>query len=205
MLSVIVITKNEAHQIETCLSSVAWADEIIVVDSGSHDQTVALARQYTDKVYQADWNGFGPQKQLALSYATGDWVLNIDADEIISPKLASEIQAVLQNPKNCTAWRIPITMRFYDKILKRSLRTNRHIRLFKRSIAHYSNDLVHEKIILPNDIKINKLNNAIIHNSYQDLTEALDKLNNYSSLTAVKKLASGEGPQTFGDTGEVFR
>ena len=83
-LSVVVITKNEAHNIEACLQSVDWADEIIVLDSGSDDDTVALARHYTDKVFVTDWPGFGLQKQRALEKTQGDWGLSIDAEEEVS-------------------------------------------------------------------------------------------------------------------------
>ena len=95
MLSVILITRNEAHNIRDCLESVAWADEIIVLDSGSEDDTVALCRRYTQRVYQTDWPGFGPQKNRALGLAEGDWVLSIDADERVSQPLRLEIEQAI--------------------------------------------------------------------------------------------------------------
>ena len=91
MLSVILITKNEEKKIKQCLDSVRFADEIIVLDSGSQDRTVEICRQYTPHVFVTDWPGFGPQKQRALDKATGDWVLSIDADEVVSDKLREEI------------------------------------------------------------------------------------------------------------------
>ncbi|MGH8513150.1 MAG: glycosyltransferase family 2 protein, partial [Gammaproteobacteria bacterium] len=92
-LSVIIITKNESTDIRACLDSVRWADEIVVVDGGSRDDTVAICREYTDKVYICeDWSGFGPQKNRALSYATGEWVLSVDADERVTPALRKEIE-----------------------------------------------------------------------------------------------------------------
>ena len=96
MLSVILITKNEADNIVDCLASVAWADEIIVFDSGSEDETVSICREYTDKVYETDWPGFGIQKQRALNKAKGDWVLSIDADEIVTAELRVEIVKAIQ-------------------------------------------------------------------------------------------------------------
>ena len=87
-LSVILITKNEAELVGQCLASVQWADEIVVLDSGSTDATVEICRRYTDKVLVTDWPGFGPQKNRALELATGDWVLSIDADEELTPELA---------------------------------------------------------------------------------------------------------------------
>ncbi|NCW40161.1 MAG: glycosyltransferase family 2 protein, partial [Betaproteobacteria bacterium] len=91
-LSVILITKNEAELVGQCLESVKWADEIIVVDSGSTDATVEICKRYTDRVMVTDWPGFGPQKNRALAMATGDWVLSIDADEEVTPGLAQEIR-----------------------------------------------------------------------------------------------------------------
>ncbi len=96
MLSIIVITKNEAQHIARCLNSVAWADEIIVLDSGSNDDTVAICKQFTEHVIVTDWPGFGPQKQRALIQASHDWILSIDADEEVSPALKLEIQLAMQ-------------------------------------------------------------------------------------------------------------
>lgn len=187
MISVVLITKNEADNIDTCLQSVLWADEIIMVDSGSTDDTVNKAKKYGIKIYEASWQGFGLQKQLALSYATQDWVLNIDADEVVSSQLASEIKCKLVKYPDVDAWQIPIKMSFYGKTLKYALKTNRHIRLFRRSHASYSSDPVHEKIILPKNCKIARMKRHIIHESYKDLSEALYKMNYYSSLTAMNK------------------
>src|ERR1700733_16128399 len=97
LLSVIVITKNEGRNIQDCLESVKWADEIVVLDSGSTDKTVAIAKKYTSKVYSTDWQGYGVQKQRALAQATGDWVLNIDADESVNPSLKQAISAAMLN------------------------------------------------------------------------------------------------------------
>jgi len=183
MLSVIIITKNEEINIRRCLESVQWADEIIIVDSGSTDNTLAIAREFTDKIYEADWLGYGVQKQRALSYATGDWVLNIDADEAVDANLRNEIiKAMLAEGPN--AYRVPSCMNFYGKPLRYSGSPKRHIRLFKREGARYSDDIVHEKIMLPDGCKIGQLNSAIMHHSYRDLSHALDKINRYSSYSA---------------------
>lgn len=98
-LSVIIIAQNEAHAIRACLESVAWADEIIVVDSGSRDATVDICRALGAKVYTHDWPGFGPQKNRALGYANGEWVLSIDADERVTPELRAAIQNLLQQKR----------------------------------------------------------------------------------------------------------
>ena len=99
-ISVVMIVRNEAAVIRRALDSVAWADEIVVLDSGSTDDTVAICRQYTDHVFETDWPGFGPQKNRALSHARGDWVLSLDADEWLSDELAAQIRALLAQPDN---------------------------------------------------------------------------------------------------------
>ena len=183
MLSVIIITKNEEINIRRCLDSVKWADEIIVVDSGSRDKTVAIALEYTDKVYENNWQGFGIQKQRALSHATGDWVLNLDADEAIDDALKNEIIKVMSKDTP-TAYRIPIRMYFYGKPMRYSASPKRHVRLFKREGARYSDDIVHEKILLPGGSSVGEIKIPIMHFSYRDITHALYKINLYSSLSA---------------------
>ena len=191
MLSVVIITKNEADNIEQCLQSVQWADEIILVDSGSTDATLCKAQRYTSLIYHADdWHGYGIQKQRALSYATCDWVLNIDADEIVTPELTHAILDIMQNTQ-VDACRIPIRMQFYNQKLRYSLSPTRHIRLFKRSGAAYSQDPVHEKIQLPASARVISLTAEIQHNSYIDVSHALEKINRYSSATALLRQQAG--------------
>ena len=112
-LSVIIICENEAQDIEACLQSVAWADEIIVFDSGSHDETVAICKRYTPHVFCTDWPGFGPQKNRALEKASGDWVLSLDADEQVTPALRDEIQRLFKK-QDGLQW---ISTSFSNKLL----------------------------------------------------------------------------------------
>lgn len=189
MLTVIIITKNEEANIGQCLQSVSFADEIIVFDSGSTDNTVAIAKQYTDKVFMSDWQGYGIQKQRALSEASGNWILNLDADESVSNELQLEIKAVIASDA-ADAYRIPIQMFFYNKPLKYSSSPKRHIRLFKKLNANYSSDIVHEKIILPSAAKISKIKHAIMHHSFRDVSHALYKINKYSSYSAKIRIDS---------------
>lgn len=183
MLTVIIIVKNEERNIRLCLESVRWADEVIVLDSGSTDNTVAIAREFTENVFVTDWQGYGIQKQRALSHASGDWVLNLDADETVDARLQNEIVRVMALP-TIDAYRIPIQMYFYGKALRFSSSPKRHIRLFKRAGACFSNDIVHEKIILPKDAQIGRLTTPIMHHSFQDVSHALSKINRYSSYSA---------------------
>lgn len=130
MLSVMVIAKNEAKNIERCLRSVTFADEVVVLDSGSEDDTVAIAKRYTDNVFETDWPGYGLQKQRALEKCQGDWVLNLDADESVSDALREQIKSSIQQDE-ADAFRIPIIMHFYGKPLPHCSSPTRHARLFK--------------------------------------------------------------------------
>lgn len=183
-LSVIVIVKNEAANLARCLDSVKWADEIIVLDSGSTDNSVEIAKTFTDKVYETDWPGYGIQKERALSRATGTWVLNLDADESVTEPLQKAIRAAIQQD-HADAYRIPILLNFYGKQLYYSCSPKGHIRLFKRAGAHYSENIVHESILLPPQVRVGKLKAPIHHHSYQDVTHALHKMNIYASYSAV--------------------
>lgn len=207
-ISVVIITKNEERNIKDCLESVRWADEIILLDSGSNDNTVAIAREYTDKVFITDWQGYGVQKQRALMYASSDWVLNLDADESIDSNLKHTILNAMET-NNADAYRIPICMCFYGKILYHSSSPKRHVRLFKREGAQYSKDVVHEKIILPKSSKIKKLRIPIMHHCYRDISHVLYKINHYSSCSAnvrnAEKKYAGLCKTLMGSTWMFFR
>lgn len=206
MLTVIIIAKNEEANIGRCLQSVRFADEIIVLDSGSTDNTIAVAREYTDLVFSTDWQGYGVQKQRALLKANGDWILNLDADESLSDDLQEEIQELLSQPP-ADAFRVPIQMNFYNQVLKHSGSPQRHIRLFKRANARYSDDIVHEKILLPEDSCVGQINSPIMHHSFTDISHALYKINKYSSYSAKIRIESNKTPSlvlTLISTGWMF-
>lgn len=196
MLSVIIIAKNEELNIRRCLESIKWVDEIIVLDSGSVDKTVDIAKEYTAKVYRTDWQGYGIQKQRALAHATGDWVLNLDADEAVDDKLKQDILEAIQS-NSADGYRIPIQMSFYNKPLRYSSRPTRHIRLFKRDIAKYSDDIVHEKIVLAAGSRVEQLYSPISHNSFRDLNHALYKMNRYSSYSAKIRISEKKSTNIF--------
>ncbi|STX28367.1 lipopolysaccharide biosynthesis glycosyltransferase [Legionella beliardensis] len=194
MLSVIIISKNEEANIKRCLESVSFADEIVVLDSGSTDKTIEIAQKYTENVYTSeDWYGYGVQKQRALNLATGDWVLNLDADESVSEHLRTAIEEAMESDE-ADAYRIPICMNFYGKPLRYSSSPTRHIRLFKREGARYSDDIVHEKIILPAEARISKLTLPIMHHSFRDVSHALYKINRYTSYSAKIRSQKGDPP-----------
>lgn len=196
MLSVVIIAKNEDGNIARCLESVQWAEEIIVLDSGSSDNTVAIAKKYTDKVFETDWQGYGTQKQRALGHASCEWVLNLDADEVVDDCLKQAIVSAIASDA-ADAYRIPIRMCFYGKPLRFSSSPKRHIRLFKRDGACYSNDIVHEKIILPVGARISKLDRPIMHHSFLDVSHALYKINRYSSYSAKIRIKENRNASLF--------
>jgi len=182
MLSVIIITKNEASHIGRCLESVSWADEIIVLDSGSQDDTVSICRQYTDKVYETDWPGFGVQKQRALDKATGDWVLSIDADEVVTPELRMEIEQAFQQ-EQFQGYEIPRLSSYCGRQIRHSGWWPDYVlRLFRRQSGRFSDSLVHEKISVEG--AISRLATPLLHDAFVNLDEVLHKVNGYSSLGA---------------------
>lgn len=189
LLSVIIITKDEAHNIEDCLKSVEWADEIVVFDSGSIDNTVDICKRYTDKVFVTDWPGYGVQKQRALEKATGEWVLSIDADERVTPKLKEEILS--QIPKTLyDAFDITFSSEYCKKVIHfGDWWHDTQAVLFRREKAHFVSLLVHERIEIQG--KIGKLTGKIHHLAYPNLDLVLKKMNDYSSLSAKQKHAEG--------------
>jgi glycosyltransferase involved in cell wall biosynthesis len=192
-LSVAVITRNEQANIEACLESVAFADEVIVVDSGSTDATAELARGMGAKVSVVqDWPGFGLQKNRALALATGDWVLSIDADERVPVELAREIQAVISS-STCNAFEIPRLTQFCGQWIHHCGWTPDHVlRLFRRGKARFSDDLVHERVLLDAGVKFARLREPLLHFSYPTPSHYWRKLEQYSQAWAEQRFAKGQ-------------
>lgn len=182
MLSVIIITKNEAEHISRCLASVSWADEIIVLDSGSNDNTVELCKAYTDKVFMTDWPGFGIQKQRALDKASHDWVLSLDADEQVTPDLRAEIESAMQNHQ-FEGFEIPRLSSYCGKQIRHGGWWPDYVlRLFRRENGQFTESVVHERIVVKGEI--GKLTSPLIHEAFVNLDEVLHKVNCYSALGA---------------------
>ena len=189
-VSVTVITRDEEHVIADCLESVRWADEIVVLDCGSTDRTVEICRSFTDSVYETDWPGFGIQKNRALSHATRDWVLSLDADEWVSPALAEEIQSRLPDT-GANGLVIPFESSYLGRFMRHGdWRNERHLRLFRRTSGRFSDDPVHERLIV--DGEIGRLENPILHYSFATVEEVQDKVNRYSTAGAARRFASGQ-------------
>lgn len=193
-LSVIVITKNEANNITDCLLSVkAIGDETIVFDSGSTDGTQEICINLGAKVYETDWPGFGIQKNRALGQATGEWVLSIDADERLTPELATEIQTIIREHASSAVYTMPRLSSYCGQFMRHGgWYPDRVARLFRRGCAAFSNDIVHES--LRTESAIGKLHNPLLHISYRSFDEVLDKINFYSSAGAEKLAKSGRKP-----------
>lgn len=191
-LSVIIITKNEAENITLCLESVKFADEIIVLDSGSTDETRSLALKYTPCVFDVDWPGYGIQKNRALQKAKYDWVLSIDADEIVTPELQREIiEIVKQNNFDNDAFLIPRKSKYCDQFVYHGDWKNDHcIRLFRRLRARFTELPVHEGLEVSG--KVGNLRGTLLHNSFSNLEEVLYKINTYSTLSAQHKFNQGK-------------
>ena len=187
-LSVTIITKDEEDRIEACLKSVAgWADEIILLDSGSSDKTVSIARQYTDLVYETDWPGYGKQKQRALEKATCEWVLSIDADERVTPELRSDIDEVLSHDTpEFSGYKTPWAVILFNHRMDFGRSARAPLRLFKRTEAHFSDSKIHERIILSNPKSIGKLNGRLLHYTHRDFGHGLIKSSNYAWLSSQK-------------------
>jgi glycosyltransferase involved in cell wall biosynthesis len=193
-ISAILITKNEEKNIAECLDSLHWVDEIIVVDSGSTDNTVAICKQYTKHVFiEADWQGFGKQKNRALTKATMEWVLSIDADERVSGALKTEIQQAIENSTAIATYSMPRLSYYCGKEIKHSgWWPDYVVRLFKKGSAVFSDHAVHEHII--SNGKVRKLNSPLIHYSYPSLDEVLYKMNHYSSAWAESNRHKSSSP-----------
>lgn len=182
-LSVIIITKNEAANIRACLESVAWAEEIIVVDSGSSDATAEICKEFGAQVHVHDWPGFGVQKNRALGYATKDWVLSLDADERVTPELRAEIESVLQNPR-ADGYEIPRLSSFCGRFMRHSgWHPDYVLRLFRRGKGSFSDVLVHESVQLQGSVA--RFQQPLLHYSYRDFGDVLSKLNSYSSAASI--------------------
>ena len=191
MISAIIITLNEQANIRDCLDTLGWVDEIVVVDSGSTDDTVEICIEYGCKVSSSEWSGFGPQKNKALERATHPWVLSIDADERVSDSLREEILQAVQQPEAPSAFLIPRKSSYCGKFMEHSGWAPDYIlRLFKRDQGKFSADLVHERVLI--DGEPGRLEHPIFHYPMETFEQVINKMNLYSSLAAQEKFDQGE-------------
>ena len=192
-LSVVMIAKNEAELLTECLQSVAWADEIIVLDSGSSDGSVALAESLGAKVFtHTDWQGFGKQRQKAQSYATQDYVLMIDADERVTPELRHSIEQVLANADDNVVYSLGRRNLFLGRFMRHSgWYPDRVNRLYANQRYRYNDDLVHESLNT-NGAKVVPLSGDLLHLTCRDFFAFQRKQLHYAEQWAIQRHQAGK-------------
>ncbi len=201
-VSVIVITKNEERNIRECLTTVGWAKELVVVDAGSEDQTVAIAKEFTPHVHVRPWDGYGAAKNFALACCTSEWILWLDADERVTPDLQTEIATALNSvPEDVAGFTVPRLANFLGTWIRHcGWYPGRVTRLFRRSAGRFSEERVHERLLLSG--KTLALRSDLLHYTDRDLAHYFDKYNRYTSLAAEELQERGV---RFGATATVLR
>jgi glycosyltransferase involved in cell wall biosynthesis len=194
--SVVVITLDEEASIRRCLESVAWADEIVVVDAESRDKTVQIAREFTDRVISRPWVGFAAQKNFALEQSTGEWILSLDADEEVAPELPEEIAATIAAPDACDGYAVRRRNLFLGQWVRHGgLYPDWQVRLFRRGRGRFVDRAVHESVRV--DGRLGRLRGHLVHRSYADVTDFFERANRYSSLAADEAVTAGRRVRTW--------
>lgn len=194
-LSVVLITLNEAANLPRTLESVRWAKEIVILDSGSTDETLEIAGQFGARVFQESWKGFGPQKNSAIAHATGEWILSLDADEEVTPALAAEIQALLAGNPPFRAYRIPRLNHFLGRPLRHGgYWPDPKLRLFRRGAARFEDRPVHES--MQSTCPVATLKNPLLHHCYAALDDYIEHMNRYSAAGAQMLVSAGRAPRS---------
>lgn len=189
-VSAVLVTLNAASQLESCLRSLAFADEVLVVDCGSDDATLVIAQQHGARVVHQAWLGYGAQKRFAVAQATHDWVLCVDADERVSDTLRESINAALLAP-TAAAFEMPRRNRFLGRWLRHGEGyPDWSLRLFNRKQGNWSEDVVHEKVQVHGSVA--RLRGDLLHDSAEDLAAYCAKQNRYTSLQAQDSFARGK-------------
>lgn len=189
-LSVILICLNEQEKIRACLERVAWADEIVVCDSGSTDETLAICRQYTDRIYTDPWRGFGPHKKLALERATHPWVLSLDADERVTPALERRVRQILEGPAEAEGYYIPRQNYFLGRWIRHGgWYPDYVLRLFRRERGRFRERAVHEAVEVNG--RTAYLAEALEHYTYDSIAAYLARMDRYSTLAAEEMQRAG--------------
>lgn len=192
-ISACVIVFNEERKIRRCLASLTWCDEIIVVDSFSTDNTPALAREFTDKVYQHEWLGYVGQRNLVRGYARNDWILYLDSDEEVSPGLRDEILAEFARPNNETrGYEFPRIVYFLGRwILHGEWYPDVKLRLFHKNFGRTEGIEPHDRVAVNGHVK--RLRNPVWHYTYDDIRDQNDQANRFSTITAQQKFVQDTG------------
>ncbi len=187
-ISVCIITRDEEDNIEECLESVRWADELIVLDSFSRDKTVEISKRYTDKVFQSEWQGFSKSKNLCVEKASCEWILNIDADERVSEELRDEIIKELAAP-NSDGYYIPRENYFLGRCIRHcGWYPDYNLRLFKKENGRFRERAVHESVALNG--RVGYLKGHLKHWTYKTIKDYINRLNLYTDLSIEELLKS---------------
>lgn len=189
-VSAVVITLNEEDRLRRCLESVAWADEIVVVDAESHDKTVQIAREFTDRVIVRPWAGFPAQKNFALEQSTGEWIFSLDADEEAGPELRPEIMAVVAGSDACHGYAVRRQNLFLGRLIRHGgLYPDWQVRLFRRGRGRFAERAVHESVAVTGPV--GRLRGHLVHRSYEGVSDFVGRANRYSSLAAEQMVREG--------------
>jgi len=196
-LSVIIITYNEEENIKYCLESVQWSDEIVIVDSFSSDKTVEIAREFTPEVFQNKWTNFSQQKNLALGKATSEWVLNIDADERVTPELKEEILTIINSQfPSFNGYYIPRRNHYLGKWIRHcGWYPDYKLRLFRRGKGKFNERMVHESVVVEG--RKGHLKSSLDHYSYKNLSDHLSRIDKFTSLAAEEMFTDGKRARVF--------
>ena len=190
-LTVTVITRNEAANIEGALESVKWADEIVVVDSHSADETVALAQRYAARIVVHDWEGYSAQRNYAAAIASNDWILAIDADERVPPALAAEIQEIMRAGTNVSGFRMPRVSHYLGRWIRGTdWYPDYQLRLYDRRVGRFNGKRVHESVELTAG-RPSTLRNDLQHYPYRDISDHVISIDHYTTLAAEEWFSEG--------------
>lgn len=195
-VSAVIITCNESKNIRRTLSKLHWCDEIVIVDSYSKDDTVAVCKEFGCRIYFKTFESYGAQKKYAISKAKNDWVLSIDADEVLSDALILEIMAAFNSDPTCNGYELPMNLVFLNKEFRYGKESQRYfLRLFNRRSGNFNEGLVHEKVELKG--KIGRMENKILHYSYISIQQWHEKCGRYTSFSARQAVSKGRTRSVF--------
>lgn len=189
-ISVTIITKNESANIRRCLNSLGWTDEIIVVDSGSTDDTLEICREFDCRIYEVEWEGFGKTKQFCVDQATNDWIFSIDADEEVTDELREKINEIDFGPE-INGYYVKRKSFYLGRLINFSgWQTDYPLRLFNKNHGKFTPDIIHEQVLVEG--KTDKIDQYMLHYTYPDISSHLTKLDSYSGLGAEKLFNKGK-------------
>jgi len=197
-ISAVIITFNEETNIRRCLESIKWADEIVVVDSGSTDATLKICKEYGCRVFNHEWEGYARQKNFAVGSASADdWILSLDADEEVTPELADEIRAALNSDAPADAYSMPRMNLFLGKWMRHGgWYPDRQVRLFRRGAGEFKDVPLHEHIVMrDSSARIGSLANPILHYTYPTARDFIERMNLYTSIEAAAMAKEGPPPK----------